>query len=903
MIAYSTPNIWRFEDTDGDGKADKREPLYEGFGFVDTHGMSSNYIHWLDGWIYGCHGFRNHSEVKDRNGKVTVFNSGNTYRFKPDGSKIEYWSHGQTNPFGLAFDPLGNLYSADSHSKPVYLLVRGGYYEGIGKQHDGLGDAPRITDDDHGSSAIAGVEYYADDKWPVEFHGNLFNGNPVTQRINRASLKWQGSTPKATREADFLSCDDPWFRPVQAKLGPDGALYIADFYNPIIGHYEVPLTDPRRDRNHGRIWRVVYRGANGDRPTPALPDLSGLDGQALAAKIADSNQTLSILATNELIARSERSDTSVLEGLLNWEANEKTSQRMNSVGGLVKDRGAPWSFLSITGGARQAIAGLWALERLGKLSDKTALAVESNDVVVRSHRTRILGERATVTPDLLGELRKRASDEDNSVIRTAVDALARHPDAGSIDTLLKTYWSTFGQDPELSYATKVALRDTLSAPGSYAEFGRMAGDGEKSAELIADVSLAVQSTDSAAFLQAHLQRTKLRAARSGDYLRHVTLHLPAERIGELSSLLEGANDLSLPQRLPLADALSEAARIRKLELPQSLTGWMQLTMIAALDSGDEGVLKRAIQSVRDARMPEKLPALSRIATDTARSGSLRIAAIESAANLPVASEILIKALQDSDSIGLQKRAAELLGPGNTDQSRAALLASLMTAPWELATTIAGALARSDAGAELLLVAVESGKASPALLRNKAVAEPLGGRAPSMKDRAARLTSELPPEDDRLDQLVAQRTAEYGKSKADAPRGQLVFQQQCAVCHKVKSIGGNVGPNLDGVGARGVQRLIEDILDPNRNVDPGFRQTLIETADGQMVTGANLREEGGAVLLTDATGKELSVAKSAIKTQVQSRQSLMPPVFEQSIASPDFADLLAYLLAHSDGGAK
>ena len=173
----------------------------------------------------------------------------------------------------------------------------------------------------------------------------------------------------------------------------------------------------------------------------------------------------------------------------------------------------------------------------------------------------------------------------------------------------------------------------------------------------------------------------------------------------------------------------------------------------------------------------------------------------------------------------------------------------------------------------------------------------------MKDRAARLTSELPPEDDRLDQLVAQRTAEYGKSKADAPRGQLVFQQQCAVCHKVKSIGGNVGPNLDGVGARGVQRLIEDILDPNRNVDPGFRQTLIETADGQMVTGANLREEGGTVLLTDATGKELSVAKSAIKTQVQSRQSLMPPVFEQSIASPDFADLLAYLLAHSDGGAK
>ncbi len=256
-IVYSIPNIYLLTDWDGDGKADKREVLYGTAGFLDTHGGMSSFLYWIDGWIYGTHGFRNHSELRDKSGRVTVLDSGNTYRFRPDGSAFEIYTHGQTNPFGLTVDPLGNFYSADSHSKPVYMLLRGGYYEGIGKQHDGLGFAPRITDDDHGSTAIAGIAYYADDKFPEEYRGNLFNGNPVTQRINRDKLEWHGSTPRAIRQPDFLTCDDPCFRPVQVKLGPDGALWIADFYNPIIGHYEFPRADPRRAPAHGRIGRVV----------------------------------------------------------------------------------------------------------------------------------------------------------------------------------------------------------------------------------------------------------------------------------------------------------------------------------------------------------------------------------------------------------------------------------------------------------------------------------------------------------------------------------------------------------------------------------------------------------------------------------------------------------------------
>ena len=97
--------------------------------------------------------------------------SGNVYRFRADGSAIEQFAWGQVNPFGLCFDPLGNLYTADCHSRPVTMVLREGYYPSFGKPHDGLGFAPETTDIDHGGTGIAGVVYYAADQFPAEFQG------------------------------------------------------------------------------------------------------------------------------------------------------------------------------------------------------------------------------------------------------------------------------------------------------------------------------------------------------------------------------------------------------------------------------------------------------------------------------------------------------------------------------------------------------------------------------------------------------------------------------------------------------------------------------------------------------------------------------------------------------------
>ena len=102
------------------------------------------------------------------------------------------------------------------------------------------------------------------------YRGTVFVGNVVTNRINHDRIEWHGSSPKGIEQPDFVWSEDNWFRPVDIELGPDGALYVADFYNRIIGHYEVPLTHPGRDRERGRIWRIVYKGTDG-KPAPA-PD-------------------------------------------------------------------------------------------------------------------------------------------------------------------------------------------------------------------------------------------------------------------------------------------------------------------------------------------------------------------------------------------------------------------------------------------------------------------------------------------------------------------------------------------------------------------------------------------------------------------------------------------------------
>ncbi|MEY2878472.1 MAG: hypothetical protein RLZZ15_852, partial [Verrucomicrobiota bacterium] len=883
------------------GRADVREKLYDGFGFKDTHGMSSSYWLWFDGWVYGTHGFANASEVTDRAGRTVKLTSGNTYRFRPDGSRFEIFANGQTNPYGLAFDARGDLYTADSHSKPVYLLIPGGYYEGIGKEHDGLGFAPAITTDDHGSSAIAGIAHYSATHFPPEFRDNLFNGNPVTRRINRTRLEWRGSTPAAARQPDFLTSDDPAFRPVQVKLGPDGALWIADFYNPIIGHYEVPLTHPGRDHAHGRIWRIVWRGLDAAAPAsaPTLPNLANLNTADLVARLSDSNLVVRSLAFNDLAARPDAANT----------ASALQSAAARLVAGT--DSNADGT---------AALPLFFALERLASIrSGERQQADPALDTLLRralarpdsavAHAVlRVLAARDSLPADaekiftiLVGK-NPHAPDAGAATPgyswRLIAEALNRHPQPWGAPLLLTMLGRAPEADTELVYAIRLALKNH-ARDADAATLATWAAASAGDATRVADLALALATADAARFLIGHVRAAKTPDARIGDYAKHIALNLPADEFESFASLLKPLGTAPAPQRLIAAEGLATVAAKSGRTLPDDVSAWMKRELFAQLD-GRAAESVRASNALRPLKLPEAAAPLRRRALAANAAESARAAALRALVpGEPETEETAATVLASNAPQAARRAAADVLGASTTPgpAARAALRDAFATASADLALGLAVALAKSDAGAAALLELAAAGRVRPTLLKHRYVATQLEKRPADLRGRAVALTKSLPPEDARLDALVAYRVGALANFKPDAARGAPHFATHCAACHRFRDAGGNLGPSLDGIGSRALPRLVEDILDPNRNVDPTFRLTTVTLKNGETKTGLNHRDDGTTVRLTDpAGGAEIVVAKSDIASTATPPVSPMPATFETALTEAEFFDLLEFLRA-------
>jgi putative heme-binding domain-containing protein len=210
----------------------------------------------------------------------------------------------------------------------------------------------------------------------------------------------------------------------------------------------------------------------------------------------------------------------------------------------------------------------------------------------------------------------------------------------------------------------------------------------------------------------------------------------------------------------------------------------------------------------------------------------------------------------------------------------------------LQVKFAQALAGSAAGAEYLLAS-----APPALLLERSVKEKvLAAKIPNAGERIEKLTQGFSPPNEVLQKLVEKRRKKFDPAKARPGDGEAIFTQNCAACHQVDGKGGLVGPQLDGIGNRGVERLCEDIIDPNRNVDPAFRSTLVVLKDGDVTSGLFRREEGETIILAESTGKEISIPKNQIAERRQSENSLMPENFGELLNDEQFNNLLAFLLS-------
>jgi putative heme-binding domain-containing protein len=1032
VIAFSIPNIYNFQDTNSDGKADTKELILGRFGFEkDVHGLTSNFRRGFDGWIYADHGYNNETTLTAKDGSTITMQSGNCYRFRPDGARVEQHSHGQVNPFGLMFDPLGDLWSADCHSSPVYQLMRGAYYPSFGKPNDGLGFAPDICKHSHGSTAISGMVYYDAEQWPAEYRGNTFVGNVVTCRINRDFLDEHGSTRIAREAPDFLICDDPWFRPVDIHLGPDGAMYVADFYNRIIAHYEVPLEHPGRDRGRGRIWRIVYRGTNGISAKGSnlvKCDFSRQTVEELIRELASPNITRRMFAMNELVDR----------------VGEPAIAPMKKV--MESKRSSP----------SQKAHGLWVLHRLNRLDEKIlANAAQDNDRGVRVHAMRVLSETQNWTEKQRSLALGALHDSDPYVQRAAADALGQHPDFAQIKPMLKAREAVAAEDGQLLYTVRMALRNQLLPDGNLAKFQEQQLD-EPDSRAIADVALGVKTADSGRFLLKHIETYSEPRETLTAYLQHGARYASGAEVGQLAGFIQKhfADDVDfqlamfksvqegegqkgnglapavrdwaseLDERLfAAADSKNLQWRNFPVKVHDSPDPWIvekrrsadrnkEFDFICSLMPGGEkntGLLRSKAFTIpqslnffmaghdgRPAKPPQgknfvrlidanthetliqtgaprndvaqaftwdlgkwsgklgaieivdgdagdafawlavgrfepsvvSVPKMSPSQVDKMQQSAAEIAGVLHFEKYePKLAELLADENADTDARAtaakalselsgakhvddfrkvvsnanepnkLRGKVAEVLGQINSTEAKATIVEALRTAPTSLQPELALALASSREGAEALLDAVSEGKASARLLQQRKVRDHLTAAKPeNLQERLAKLTASLPPPVAERDKLIAERRAGFNLTKASAAKGAEVFKQYCVVCHTLEGQGALIGPQLDGIGSRGVDRLLEDILDPNRNVDRAFRSTLLIMNDGDVQSGLYRRDEGEMAIIAQSNGKELSVPRKDIKERRTSETSLMPDNFGEAIPKGDFDDLMAFLLA-------
>ena len=226
-------------------------------------------------------------------------------------------------------------------------------------------------------------------------------------------------------------------------------------------------------------------------------------------------------------------------------------------------------------------------------------------------------------------------------------------------------------------------------------------------------------------------------------------------------------------------------------------------------------------------------------------------------------------------------------------------------PERLQLRLAESLASDATGAEALLRLAQDGHVSPRLLTRPTVQQRLDAlKSEAFSKQVAELTAQLPDENAALQKLIEQRRGLFLAAQSDADMakrpaldaGAALFTKHCAACHQVAGKGTVLGPQLDGIGQRGLERVLEDVLDPNRNVDVNFRTTTVVTKDGKIFSGLIRREEGATLVLADNKGKEFTVPLADIDERVKSNLSLMPANVAEILNEREFLDLVSYLLS-------
>jgi putative membrane-bound dehydrogenase-like protein len=867
VVVHQAPQTLYLKDTKGTGRADVRQVLFSGWHTNDTHAGPSNLHYGLDNWLYGIVGYSGFDGTVG--GERHSFRTG-FYRFKPDGSKMEFLRNTNNNSWGVGFSEEGVLFGSTANGNPsVYLPIPNRYYEAVRGWSSTVlggiaGNAPMhpITDkvrqvDHHGHfTAAAGHALYTARTYPRYYwNRTAFVTEPTGHLIATFSIQDEGSDFRSRNAFNLLASDDEWCAPVMAEVGPDGNVWLIDWYNYIVQHNPTPAgfktgkggayETELRDKKHGRIYRLVYKKARPARPT----SLAGATPAALLAALRSDNMLWRTHAQRLLV---ERGKTDVAAELCK----------------LVEDK-----TVDAVGLNAGAIHALWTLHGLGALRDGKPAAVALAALAhpsagVRRNAVAVAPRDAKTTGAILDA--NLLKDADAQVRLAALLSLAELPPSDRAGAALAA---------RLADAADMADRwipDALTAAAAAHDFSFL----EAALKLKADLpprARAVLTTVAAHYAQAPAKGT---ADRVLSALNQAPLKT-AEAV--LAGLAQGWNKKdATPLRPETEKAL--AALLAKLP-PAGKASLLRLS--AAL--GSKGLGKYAAEVLKSL--------LATLADDKAGVPE-RTAAARQAVELRPADDAVLAAVLDAVSpqagptltAGLLDAAAASTAPG----AGAALLKRLDGWTPGARTSAVRVLLLRRGTTLALLDALEAGKVRlldlPLDQRQALAAHPdrrVAARARKVLEQGGGL-----PNPDR--QKVIERLTPLAKKTGNAGKGKLVFKAQCAKCHVHSGEGANIGPDLTGMAAHPKEELLVHIFDPSRSVEGNFRVYAVTTLDGKTYTGMLAAESRTTIEIVDAEAKRTTIRRSNVETLQGSPKSLMPEGFEKQLKEDEVVDLLEFL---------
>lgn len=836
------PYLLRYPDANHDGVPDgDPEVALSGFGIQDTHSVASSLQWGVDGWLYGANGSTTTGNVSSANSKNVKWEGQCIWRYHPKKQLFEIYAEGGGNTFSLDIDSKGRVFSGTNNG-----ATRGMHYEQGSYGIKGWGKHGPLTN----PYAFGWFEHMKNEgdtrRFPQAFtiyeggllgsgyEGHIIAPNALANLVYVSERFPEGSTFRTQDGENLLSTPDRWFRPVDCKVGPDGAIYIADWYDTRLSHVR-PVDDWHK--TSGRIYRV--RPASG--PPKLKPfDLATAAPAQLIAYLSHPNEWFRKQAANEIAWRNLQDLRPQLEEM----ASRKDDPH--------------------------ALCALWALDMLGGVDDaRAASLLEHPDGYVRRWTVKIIGEKGSDWTQSAAALARLAKEEKNIEVRAQILASAKRLPAR---TALPMLWVAEGEADSSGHLPLLAWW----ALESKSETERAA--------VFAFLKDQPAFIETAAFRTALAEKLAKRYALAGG----------EENFESCSALLDlaGKDEATRNAMVTGIAAAFEGAELPKLpgSLSKALNDYMARqgggALILSLRAGKPDALKEALKVLANSKAAnlERIEVAKALAELGRQDAVAPMVAILKDASPPALKRGIIQAAARFDDKRIPE--AVLLGyeakiAGDKPLREAALRVLAGRKEW----------------AQMLMSFVNDWKVPAKHFTIDIVRQLSLYKDPEIDaaiDRHWKGLLATGPTEAKIKE-AARVKALLKAAGGDPAKGKVQFMARCAICHKLFGEGNSVGPELTGYDRGNLDFWLDNILNPSLEIREGFSNYIVKLKGGQVLTGMMDRQDASGIVLRDIAGQKTTIKQPDMESLEASPVSIMPEALIMGMSDSDLRDFFSYVM--------